>query len=267
MNPNTDFIQNLFEKLSNLKNKKTLIKDETASKVNDLKSAPSSTPQILEGDKTPSSPGTPQVVDTKRTKELKESNKDTGKSETSYFSDFDNKSINRWKETKQGNKKIPEKENQIGEVEEQIVEVGQIGEVEKRTDQMAGEVGREEYETRSEFVHKNQKTQVGEDLFSVTKNQLLDLQKQEAERVAQKNAQAEQASYMVKEPPSHISKIRGERPIPFYSVAGLAVVYTLPYIQRFLKNIRLKQKKKNKEEEVSFFVNTYVIIRPIEIGE
>lgn len=72
MNPNTDFIQNLFEKLSNLKEKKTLIKNEneTALKIKDLKSAPSSTAQTPEGVKTPSSPGTPQVVDTKPTKEL-----------------------------------------------------------------------------------------------------------------------------------------------------------------------------------------------------
>jgi len=87
--------------------------------------------------------------------------------------------------------------------------------------------------------------------------------------VAQKKAQAEQAYYTVAETQSPISKIRGERPIPFYSVAGFAVVYTLPYIQRFLKNVRLKQKKTQKryEEEVSFFVSAYVMIRPIEMGE
>lgn len=106
-------------------------------------------------------------------KNYKESNKDTGKSETSSFSDFDNKSSNRSKETKQENKKIPEKENQAGEVEKQAGEVGQIGEMEKRTDQIAGEFGREGYEARGEFVHKNQKTQVEEDLFSVTKKPFL----------------------------------------------------------------------------------------------
>lgn len=184
MNPNTDFIQNLFEKLSNLKNKKRLITDENkrAKNVKELKSAPSSTTKTPEGGKTPSSPGTPQVVDTKPAKELKESKSDTGKSETSTFSEkIDNKSTNRSKEIKQENKKIPEKENQAGEVEEQAgkVGVGQNGEVEKRTDQIAGEVGRKESETRGEFVHKNQKAQAGENLFSVTKNQLLDLQKQE----------------------------------------------------------------------------------------
>lgn len=138
--------------------------------------------------------------------------------------------------------------------------------MEQRTDQIAGEVGREGYEARGEFVHKNQKTQVGEDLFSVTKNPFLYIQDQEAERVAQKAAQAEQASYAVAESQSPISKIRGERPTPFYSVAGFAVVATLPIIQRFLKNLRLKQEKKNKEEEVSFFVNAYVMIRGMEIG-
>lgn len=67
--------------------------------------------------------------------------------------------------------------------------------------------------------------------------------------MAQKAAQAEQASYVVAEAQSPISKIRGERPIPFYSVAGFAVVATLPIIQRFLKNLKLKEEKKTKRRK------------------
>jgi len=73
--------------------------------------------------------------------------------------------------------------------------------------------------------------------------------------VAQKNAQAEQAYYTVAKPQSRISKIRGERPIPFYSVAGIVVIYTSSYIlhSTFCNKYKIKKKKKNKEEEVSVF--------------
>ena len=192
----------------------------------DLKSVPSITKQ------TSASPKTAQIVDSIPTKTLKE--------------------------IKQGNKKIPEKENPAGEVEQ-------------RTDQIVGEGGSEESEARDKFVPKNPKTQAGEDLFVILENPLLYIKDQQAKAKAE--AQARQASHAGQAyhgevvPRSPISTISGERSIPFYAVAGLAIIVTLPFIHRFLKNVRLKRQKKNKEEEVSFFVNAYVMIRGMEIGD
>lgn len=209
------FFQRFFKKFPTFKDKKTCLTDETALKVKDLKSVPSSTEQ------TSASPKASQVVDSIPAKTLKE--------------------------IKQGNKKIPEKENQAGEVEQ-------------RTDQIAGEVGSEESEARDKFVPKNPKTQAGEDLFVILENPLLyinDIKDQQAKAKAE--AQARQASHAGQAyhgevvPRSPISTIRGERSIPFYAVAGLAIIVTLPFIHRFLKNVRLKRQKKKQRGRSKFF--------------
>lgn len=72
---------------------------------------------------------------------------------------------------------------------------------------------------------------------------------------------------MVAEPKRPLSQIRGDRSISFLSITGLIVIGTFHLIQGFIKGVRVKQEKEKKEEEFSFFVPAYVLIRGIEIGD
>jgi len=78
MNTDPNFANNLFEKLVNLTKKNTEIKNNTPAASKSLKStsssssSPNGTKSTKGGENKPI-PGTPQVVDTKPTKELKHS--------------------------------------------------------------------------------------------------------------------------------------------------------------------------------------------------
>ena len=126
-------------------------------------------------------------------------------------------------------------------------------------------------EKKDEIAQKMEQfhLQVGDEQYLLDKNQLVELQQQAAQLAAQKAAQkaTQQTTYQVVQPLPPVSKIRRGTFVSIHSVIIVLVLATLPLVEAFSNSLIEREKKKAKEEEFSFFVNTYLFHRPIELGE
>ena len=196
MNTDPDFAKNLFEKLVNLTKKNAKITNETpaASKSESVISTASSAPNGTEGKGNTSVSGTPQVVDTKPTKELNqsESGKNTPSTSSKKTDRLNNKSTSLLEKVKE--KKVAEKEKQT----QDTVQTGEID-----TEQEKSESAQETKQT--------QQQQVGDDWY---KSPLADFKERARELAVEKAAQMQQAHYVVAEPRPPVSIITREKTIP-----------------------------------------------------
>jgi len=117
---------------------------------------------------------------------------------------------------------------------------------------------------QSENAQESAEFQVGDEW---SKSSLVDFQQRAKGLAAQKADQVQQVHYVVVEPRPPISKIKREKIISAQGVIGVLMISTFPMVQRFLKKVNLKKKKKAIEEKYSFFVNAHVLIQGLGIGE
>ena len=133
---------------------------------------------------------------------------------------------------------------------------------ENKSSQKTGDFVGEENSNKGEMDNKNQEVQdqenqelqVDDDWLSRAASQLVEVETQ-------------QAHCVIGEPPKPFSRIKRETPLPLVNVVTFAAVATIPYIQRVLRNLKIKQEKEKEEETVSFFVITYLFTRTIEFGQ
>jgi len=150
-------------------------------------------------------------------------------------------------------------------------EKGQGTENKNQTDEInAVQTGSVDIEDKKDEIAQAQESQefqfqVGDDWSLLTKDQLVNLQQQAAQIAAQKAGQ--QVLYQVVQPSPPVSRIRRETVVPVQSVFLIIGLATLPLVEAFFRSVIQRKKKKDAEDEFSFFVNTYLIHRPIELGE
>lgn len=257
---NEDFAKSLFEKLAKLgpnhlqSNKSKQESFSRTSEGSDKIPAEEGTPFPLNTPKNEvntSAPGTPQNSEKSSIKKLKslrseeKTNSDPSQTPDTLGGKSDINSVKKNEEKGQGT----ENKNQTDEIN--AVQTGSVG-IEEKKEEIAQE--------SQEFQF-----QVGDDWSLLTKDQLVNLQQQAAQLAAQKAGQ--QILYQVVQPSPPVSRIRRETVVPVQSVFLILGLATLPFVEAFFRSVIQREKKKDAEDEFSFFVNTYLIHRPIELGE